>query len=157
MKRDIDDVSLLGLGEEQLVSPADVSHVSRACRVRLADVLSTGILNVGDVLVWKRSGKNEKFRACCRSQRQFHLCIGLTDKGKADKSSLNAGKIRTCEKCHRELPSTYRYSKCDNCHNRFAKMLDSIVLAAVPTIAGLAVKCGSKADKAVAKFIAKGK
>jgi hypothetical protein len=62
IERDIDGVYLLGLSEEQLVSSAGGRQVSRTRRVRLADVVATEILNVGDVLVWKRSGKGEEYR-----------------------------------------------------------------------------------------------
>jgi hypothetical protein len=78
------------------------------------------------------------------------------DKDEDDKSTLNVGKIRTCEKCHRELPSTYRYSKCDNCRSQFAKTVAPIA-PVVLAIAGFAVKYGPKVVKAVSRFIAKKK
>lgn len=84
-----------------------------------------------------------------------HPVQDQTDKGDADKSTLNAGQIRTCEKCHRELPSTCRYNKCDNCRSQLAKTVAAIGAGAL-TITGLVVKkYGPKVVRGAIKIIAK--
>lgn len=49
-----------------------------------------------------------------------------TDQVVSDKPALGTRQIRSCDRCHRELPSDYKYKKCDDCRNRRAKTVTAI-------------------------------
>lgn len=79
-----------------------------------------------------------------------------TDQGVSDKPVLGTQQIRLCDRCYRELPSDFKYKKCDDCRNWLAKTV-TVIGGATVAITSLAVRYGPMAGKAVAKIITKKK
>ena len=73
----------------------------------------------------------------------------------SDKPALGTRHIRSCDRCHRELPSDYKYKKCDDCRSRRAKTVTAI--GGALAIASLVVKkYGPKVVGGATKVIVKG-
>lgn len=78
IERDSDGVYLPTLDEEQLIRSTSGRHMPRSRRIRLVDVIRTGILDPGDVLVWDRVGKGEEYRASVTPNGELQLADGAT-------------------------------------------------------------------------------
>ncbi|SNT01531.1 Uncharacterized conserved protein, contains ParB-like and HNH nuclease domains [Micrococcales bacterium KH10] len=73
IRRDSDDVDLVKLTEGELVEARGGASLARTRRARLADVVNSGILSPGDVLVWKRPQKGDEYRVTVTEFGQLEL------------------------------------------------------------------------------------
>lgn len=99
---DSEGVNLTALTESELLQTTGGYGIKRSRRVSLADVVTVGIISVGDVFVWRRPAKGDAFRVTVTEDRRLRLPNGtdvdspsgaVTELTGSSASALDVGTI----------------------------------------------------------------